>query len=137
MLDTNVLSEFRKAPSGRANSNVVAWASAVPSSNMFLSVISIMELEVGMLMMARRDAAQGAFLRTWLETRILPSFSGRILLVDAAVARRCARLHVPNPQPERDALIAATALVHGMTAVTRNVADFRPSGVPVLNPWDA
>lgn len=136
-MDTNVVSEFRKAPSGRANSNVVAWASATSPFALFLSVISIMELEVGTLLMIRRDAAQGALLRTWLDTRILPSFAGRLLLVDIAVARRCASLHVPNPQPERDALIAATALVHGMTVVTRNVADFRSSGVPVVNPWNA
>lgn len=137
MLDTNVLSEFRKAQSGRADKNVVSWVVTVSPSMMFVSIMSIMELEVGTLLMARRDPAQGALLRTWLDTRILPSFTGRVLSIDAAVAQRCAQLHVPNPQPERDALIAATALVHGMTVVTRNVADFRPSGVPVLNPWDA
>lgn len=137
MLDTNVLSEFRKAQSGRADKNVVSWVVTVFPSMMFVSIMSIMELEVGTLLMARRDPAQGALLRTWLDTRILPSFTGRVLSIDAAVAQRCAQLHVPNPQPERNALIAATALVHGMTVVTRNVADFRPSGVPVLNPWDA
>ncbi len=137
MLDTNVLSEFRKAQSGRADKNVVSWVVTVSPSMMFVSIMSIMELEVGTLLMARRDPAQGALLRTWLDTRILPSFTGRVLSIDAAVAQRCAQLHVPNPQPERNALIAATALVHGMTVVTRNVADFRPSGVPVLNPWDA
>jgi predicted nucleic acid-binding protein len=137
LLDTNVLSEFRKAQSGRADKNVVSWVVTVSPSMMFVSIMSIMELEVGTLLMARRDPAQGALLRTWLDTRILPSFTGRVLSIDAAVAQRCAQLHVPNPQPERDALIAATALVHGMTVVTRNVADFRPSGVPVLNPWDA
>ncbi len=137
MLDTNVLSEFRKAQSGRADKNVVSWVVTVSPSMMFVSVMSIMELEVGTLLMARRDPAQGALLRIWLDTRILPSFAGRVLSIDAAVAQRCAQLHVPDPQPERDALIAATALVHGMTVVTRNVADFRPSGVPVVNPWDA
>jgi len=137
LLDTNVLSEFRKAQSGRADKNVVSWVVTVSPSMMFVSIMSIMELEVGTLLMARRDPAQGALLRTWLDTRILPSFTGRVLSIDAAVAQRCAQLHVPNPQPERNALIAATALVHGMTVVTRNVADFRPSGVPVLNPWDA
>jgi len=137
LLDTNVLSEFRKAQSGRADKNVVSWVVTVSPSMMFVSVMSIMELEVGTLLMARRDPAQGALLRIWLDTRILPSFAGRVLSIDAAVAQRCAQLHVPDPQPERDALIAATALVHGMTVVTRNVADFRPSGVPVVNPWDA
>ena len=104
---------------------------------MFVSVMSIMELEVGTLLMIRRNPAQGALLRTWLDTRILPSFANRLLPMDVSVVQRCAQLHVPNPQPERDALIAATALVHGMTVVTRNTADFRASGVPVLNPWDA
>ena len=137
MLDTNVLSEFRKAQSGRADKNVVSWVVAVSPSMMFVSVMSIMELEVGTLLLARRDPAQGALLHTWLDTRVVPSFAGRVLSIDAAVAQRCAQLHVPDPQPERDALIAATALIHGMTVVTRNVADFRPSGVPVLNPWDA
>jgi predicted nucleic acid-binding protein len=75
-------------------------------------------------------------LRTWLDTLVLPEFDGRTLPVDTAVAQRCSRLHVPDPRAERDALIAATALVHGMTVVTRNVADFEPSGVPILNPWE-
>ena len=96
-----------------------------------------MEIELGALLIGRRDPAQGAVLRGWLEDRLLPTFASRILPVDTIIARRCARLHVPDPQPERDAMIAATALVHGMTVVTRNVADFKPSGVPVLNPWDA
>lgn len=137
MLDTNVLSEFRKAQSGRADKNVVAWVVTVSPSMMFVSVMSIMELEVDTLLMARRDPEQCALLRTWLDTRILPSFTGRVLSIDASVAQRCAQLHVPNPQLECDAVIAATALVHGMTVVTRNVADFKSSGAPALNPWDA
>ena len=92
---------------------------------------------MGTLSLGRRDPRQAAILRAWLDTRVLPAFDGCLLPVSLAIAQRCARLHVPDPQPERDALIAAAALVHGMTVVTRNVADFRPSGVPVLNPWDA
>ena len=137
MLDTNVVSETRGAEAGRADRNVIAWMSAVPKAALHLSVITIMELERGTLLVGRRDPRQAAILRAWLDTRVIPAFDGRLLPVTLAVAQLCARLHVPDPQPERDALIAATALVHGMTIVTRNVADFRPSGVPVLNPWDA
>jgi len=89
------------------------------------------------LRIERRDAPQGARLRAWMTHHILPEFLDRTLPVDAAVALRCAPLHVPDPRSERDALIAATALVHGMTVVTRNVADFEATGVPLLNPWDA
>jgi predicted nucleic acid-binding protein len=74
--------------------------------------------------------------RAWMDNHVLPEFAARVLPVDTAVAQRCARLHVPDRRAERDALIAATALVHGMTIVTRNIADFEPTGVPVLNPWD-
>jgi predicted nucleic acid-binding protein len=94
-----------------------------------------MELELGILTIERKDATQGAMLRSWLEQHVLPEFSGRTLPVDTAVALRCARLHVPDKRGERDALIAATALVHGMTVVTRNVADFKPTGVTLINPW--
>ena len=73
--------------------------------------------------------------RAWLGGHVLPAFAGRILVVDTAVAERSARLNVPDPRPLRDGFIAATALVHGMTVVTRNVADFAPTGVPTLNPW--
>ena len=137
VLNTDVVSELRKAKSGRADPAVVAWARSVQASELFVSAITILELETGVLQIERRDAVQGGLLRAWLDQQVLPGFTGRILAVDTAVARRCARLHVPDPRTERDALIAATALVHGMTVVTRNVADFTPTGVPVLNPWGA
>ncbi len=135
LLDTNVVSELRKAKAGKANKNVTKWAKSVSATSMFLSAITILELETGILLIERRDPAQGAMLRIWLDQHVLPAFSGRILAIDVAVAQRCAQLHVPNPQADRDSLIAATALVHGMTVVTRNVADFESTGVEILNPW--
>ena len=135
LLDTNVVSELRKAKSGKINRHVKAWAKSVSTATLFLSAISILELEIGILLVKRHDRSQGALLRTWMEGHVLPTFSNRILAVDTAVAQRCAALHVPNPRSDRDALIAATALVHGMTVVTRNVDDFGPTGVAVLNPW--
>lgn len=137
LLDTNVVSELRKARTGRADPRVTAWASAIPASDLFLSVIVVQELEIGILQVERRDPAQGALLRAWLEDHVLPTFSDRLLPVDAAVARRSARLNVPDPRPYRDELIAATALVRGMTVVTRNVADFATTGVSLLNPWES
>ena len=137
VLDTNVVSELRKARLGKADSNVTAWAESVDASDLYVSAITIMELELGVLSVERKDATQGAMLRSWLEQQVLPEFAGRTLSVDIAVAQRCARLHVPDRRGERDALIAATALVHGMTVVTRNIADFEPTGVSLINPWEA
>lgn len=136
VLDTNVVSELRKARTGKAHAGVVAWAASVPAGAMFLSAISILELETGILQRERRDVLQGAVLRAWFAEQVLPAFAGRILAIDCAVALRCARLHVPDSRGKRDALIAATALVHGMSVVTRNVADFAQSGVALINPWD-
>jgi predicted nucleic acid-binding protein len=137
LLDTNVISELRKAGDGKADANVVAWLSSVDATTFYLSAITLMEIELGILRIERRDPAQGARLRAWMDQHILPEFADRTLPVDTAVALRCAPLHVPDPRPERDAFIAATALAHGMTVVTRNIADFAPTGVPLLNPWDA
>lgn len=134
LLDTNVLSELRRRE--RTHAKVAAWADSVQATDLFLSVITILEIEAGTLQLARRDAAQGAMLRAWIDEKVLPAFAGRILPVDTAVAQCCARLHVPDPRAERDALIAATALVHRMCVVTRNVADFQPMGVELINPWD-
>ncbi|ATG89354.1 type II toxin-antitoxin system VapC family toxin [Methylomonas koyamae] len=137
VLDSNVVSELRKIRISKADANVAKWADSVDAADLFLSVITLMELELGVLSIERKDASQGAVLRTWLEQQVLPEFSERTLPVDAAVALRCARLHVPDKRGERDALIAATALVHGMALVTRNVADFQATGVVILNPWEA
>lgn len=136
ILDTNVVSELRKVRFGKADANVAAWAMSVDAASLYVSAITIMELEMGVLSIERKDAAQGALLRTWLEQQVLPEFAERTLPIDTAVAQRCARLHVPDKRGERDALIAATALVHGMTVVTRNISDFKPTGVATLNPWE-
>lgn len=136
LLDTNIVSELRKAKSGKAEQRVIAWANSVPTASLFLSVITILELETGMLLVERRDPTQGAMLRSWLNTHVLPAFSDRILVVDTAVAQHCAKLHIPDRRSDRDALIAATALTHGMTVVTRNIDDFRSTGIDILNPWE-
>jgi len=135
VLDTNVISELRKG--NKAERSVRMWAQAIPAASLYLSVVSILELEIGTLLVQRRDPKQGAILRVWIDSHVLPSFSGRILAIDTIVAQRCAALHVPNPRSDRDALIAATALVHGMTVVTRNVGDFQAIGVSVVNPWQS
>ena len=135
LLDTNVVSELRKVRLGKADSNVARWADQVDPAGLYLSVIVVQELEIGIRLAERRDPAQGRVFRTWMDSQVLPAFAGRILPVDTTIALRSAALHVPDPRPIRDALIAATALVHRMTVVTRNVADFAPTGVPVLNPW--
>lgn len=133
VLDTNIVSELRRPE--KADPRVLAWASAAPVASVFLSSITVLELELGVLLAERRDTAQGAVLRAWLDGQLLPRFEGRVLGVDTAVALQCARLHVPDPRAHRDALIAATAIVHGMTVATRNVADFAPMGVRTFNPW--
>jgi hypothetical protein len=135
ILDTNVVSELRKAK--KTHQNVKKWAQPLPAASLYISAISILELEIGVLLIERRDRDQGAILRAWMDGHVLPTFFGRILAIDTAVAQRCATLHVPNPRSDRDALIAATALVHGLTVATRNVADFDRMGVGVLNPWES
>ena len=137
LLDTNVVSELRKAKSGKAHPKVTAWAAKVPAGSLYVSAITLLELEIGVLHIERRDPAQGSIIRAWLDGHVLPAFAGRVLAVDAVIALQCARLHVPDRLSERAALIAATAMVHGMTVVTRNVGDFESSGVPLLNPWGA
>ncbi|MHC3821847.1 PIN domain-containing protein [Pseudomonas sp. G3-19] len=133
LLDTNVISELRKP---QADANVVSWAKSVIAPRLYISAITLKELETGVLRMERRDPAQGKLLRSWLTRHVMPAFEARILPVDAAVALRCASLHVPDQANESDALIAATALVHGLTVVTRNVGDFQSSGVALINPWE-
>ncbi len=135
LLDTNVISELRKLGDGKTDARVTAWVSARDASSFYISALTLMELEIGILRIERRDAVQGERLRTWMERYVLPEFLERTLPVDAAVALRCARLHVPDPRAERDALIAATAIAHGMAVVTRNVVDFETTGAQVIDPW--
>ena len=135
LLDTNVISELRKLGDGKADAHVVAWVAGRDAASFYISALTLMELETGILRIERRDARQGERLRTWMDGHVLPEFAERTLPVDSAVALRCARLHVPAPRAERDALIAATAIVHGMTVVTRNVADFKTTGAAVVDPW--
>ncbi|HRD74955.1 MAG TPA: type II toxin-antitoxin system VapC family toxin [Hyphomicrobiaceae bacterium] len=133
LLDTNVVSELRNM--SRANPSVRALAARTPAQLLWMSTISVLELEIGVLRAERRDPPQGVLLRRWLEGQVLVQFEERLLMVDAVVARACAGMHVPDPRPERDALIAATAKAFGLTIVTRDTADFEPMGVPVLDPW--
>lgn len=135
LLDTNVVSELRKVRAGRADPQVARWADSVDVAQLYLSVVTVQELEIGVRLLERRDAAQGRVLRRWLDEQVLPAFAERILPVDTAVALRSAALHVPDPRPVRDSLIAATAAVHGMAVVTRNERDFDGTGVRVVNPW--
>ncbi len=135
VLDTNVISEFRKVQAGKGAAGVAEWAASVARSDLYLSAINVMELEMGVRLMERRDVAQGALLRRWITRVVLPEFVARILPFDADVALRAAALHVPDPRPWRDAAIAATAMVHGMTVVTRNTSEFEPTGVAVFDPW--
>ena len=133
VLDTNVISELRRGKPHQS-AEVRAWAAGQPSSKLFLSAITILELEVGILALERRTPPQGNALRTWL-SGVREAFDGRILAFTDLTATICAALHVPNPRSERDAMIAATALEHGFTVVTRNVPDFASTGVRLMNPW--
>ena len=137
VLDTNVVSELRKAHAGKADIGVTDWADSVPATLMFMSVISLHELEHGVLLAERRDPDQGAILRTWLDASVTTAFTDRFLPVTADIARQAAALHLPDPAPFRDALIASTALYHDMTVVTRNTKDFeRFNNLRITNPWN-
>lgn len=135
LLDTNVVSELRKAGQGKADGNVVNWHSNRDPADFAISVVTLMEIELGVTRMERRDEAQGGLLRRWFEERVIPQFAGTTLPITDEIARHCALLHIPDPRPERDAWIAATAQIHGLTLVTRNERDFSGTGVEIVNPW--
>jgi predicted nucleic acid-binding protein len=134
LFDTNVVSALRKPE--REGPAFERWTKMAVAARPFLSVVTVMEIEIGILRLQRRDGTQAESLRRWMDKTVIPGFEGRILDFDTGVARRCAALHVPDPCSERDAMIAATALVHGLTVVTRNTADFLATGVPLFNPWE-
>ncbi len=135
LVDTNVVSELRRSKTGKADANVLSWAESVSPVELYISTISILEIEIGVLQAEHRDHRQGKALRNWFEGQVLTVFHERVIPIDLEVARRCADLHVPDPAADRDALIAASALVHGMSVVTGNISDFSASGVPLVNPW--
>lgn len=135
IIDTNVISELRKR--NRANPNVLRWADETDPSGFFLSSVTLLEIKYGALLINRRDPVQGKLMLLWLNRDIIGGFAGRILPIDEGVALTCAALHVPDPRPDRDAYIAATALVHDLTVVTRNTRDFDGTGVKLFNPWTA
>lgn len=134
LLDTDVISDLRRRD--RIAHHALRWLDTIPESELFISAVTLFEIQRGALRRRRRDEAQGALFIDWISRLVIPSFSGRTLVFDADIALICAALHVPDPRPERDAMIAATALHHGMIVVTRNVRDFVPMGVPVINPWE-
>lgn len=136
LLDTNVVSELRKVKSGKADKNVEQWSREVDARLLYVSAIVIHEIELGILLAERSDSAKGKILRKWMNEHVLPAFDGRILPVDKDVVLQSAKYHVPDPKPYRDTLIAATAVVHDMTIVTRNVSDFSLDDLKVINPWD-
>lgn len=135
LLDTNVVSELRKVGDGKGDANVTQWVASQDASELFISAITVLEIERVILSVQRRDASQGARLREWMDSRVRPEFMDRILPIDDAVATRCAHLHIPDRRNEADALIASTALVHGLTVVTRNIKDFDGTGVIIVDPW--
>ncbi len=136
VLDTVVVSETRKIRSGRADPGVASWVARVDHELAYISAITIQELELGVLLAEGRDPVSGAVLRRWLDNDVYEAFEGRILPVDATVARLAASLHVPDPAPVSDALIGATAMANNMVLATRNTRDFgRFRGLEVLNPW--
>ena len=136
LLDTDVISEIRKISAGRADPAVTKWALNVPVESQCISVVTLYELELGVLLKTRRDPVQGMKLRAWLDGPVMTAFDGRILPITSEVARRGAALHVPDPRPFRDSLIAATAMVHGLTVATRNTRDFAGVGPALFNPWE-
>jgi len=136
LIDTNVLSEFRKLFAGRADAQFTRWFEAILVEQIYVSVMSLFEIENGILRLQRYDAEQAAILRTWFDQAKV-ELEGRIIDVDMEIALRCAALHVPDPRPQRDSFIGATALVRGLSIVTRNVRDFQGMGIEIINPWEA
>jgi toxin FitB len=134
ILDTNVISELRTGKQKQSD-NVIKWASKHSSNKFFLSSITILELEKGVQALERKTPPQGSALRIWLNG-IRLAFADRILPFGEKTAEICASLHFSRSLPERDAMIAATALEHKFSIITRNVSDFNGTGSSLYNPWD-
>lgn len=135
LIDTNVISELRKR-GGRADQNVVSWFHARDYNLYYISVITLFELELGVLQKARIDPAQGKLLRKWLDNLRDKVFQGRILPITSTTAMINASLNVPDRHQSADSRIAATAIENRMALVTRNVKDFHNIPVEIINPWD-
>ena len=135
LLDTNVVSELRKVRNGRASSSFIAWEATVRSTELMISVITIQELETGVLRLERSNPRQAQVLRDWLMDYVIVEFRNRTLPITTEIARRSALLLIDDGS-YTDALIAATAYVHGLTVATRNVKHFANTGVRVINPWE-
>jgi PIN family toxin-antitoxin system, toxin component len=136
LLDTNIISELKKLDSGKIHPQVQRWAYSINLMQTKISVVSITEIRTGILSLARKDQAQAASLDNWFTNRLLPAYRTRTLSVDTEVALICAQLHIPAKRPINDAYIAATAIAHNLTLVTRNVRDFQ--GLPLMleNPFE-
>ena len=135
LLDTNVVSETRKIKNGKADTNFIRWFAHVNQDSLHISVVVLMELQRGILSVARRDAGQAEGLRLWYRHGVLDFYRGRILGVDECTADICAGLHVPDKSPENDAWIAALALQHNLALVTRNTSDMQHAGIKLFNPF--
>lgn len=136
LLDTNVLSEYRKVEKGTANPNFVKWQQHILLNQLYLSSITVMEINIGILRLARKDKKQASILKNWLDNKVLPNFKQQVLSFDLTTAIICSELHIPDPRPERDTMIASTALQHNLILVTRNVKDFNIPNLSILNPFE-
>ena len=136
LLDTNIIFELKKLDSGKIHPQVQRWAYSINLMQTKISVVSITEIRTGILSLARKEQAQAASLDNWFTNRLLPAYRTRTLSVDTEVALICAQLHIPTKRPINDAYIAATAIAHNLTPVTRNVRDFQ--GLPLMleNPFE-
>ncbi|MHA7987806.1 PIN domain-containing protein [Rathayibacter sp. CAU 1779] len=130
LLDTNILSEAR-----RGTEKAQLWLEDQDRDDLAISVLTLAELDIGVRRKERSDPRQGVALRLWLDEAVIPAFENRVLSVDERVAIEFARMQVPDPVPMVDALIAASAIVHSLTLVTRNTKDMQRTGVQLLDPW--